>query len=202
MMASVLAFFCYIACFTNKYVCTWKKFPDISHVMGRPPLNQLYSIMLTLYSYTKLAETRVHYDKLVPFAPPFATAILVLSSIVSFVMGPCIGYFDCYFNMQMHVLSAGYFTLGELIYVFTIVIVVSSNRDRFGSDANYYIDNCILALVLMAVVGVLMQYSNNTLGFAMSQFGEWIAFYSDFFIRYNLASIMKYKSVMVPSKTL
>jgi hypothetical protein len=54
----------------------------------------------------------------------------------------------------------------------------------------------------MAVVGVLMQYSNNTLGFAMSQFGEWIAFYSDFFIRYNLASIIKYKSVMVPSKTL
>ncbi len=39
MMPTVLAFFCYIACYTNKYVCTWKKFPDISHVMGRPPLN-------------------------------------------------------------------------------------------------------------------------------------------------------------------
>ena len=158
--------------------------------------------MLTIYSCTKLAETRVHYDKLVPFTPPFVTAILVLSSIVSFVLGPCIGYFDCFYNMQMHVFSAGFFTLGELIYVFTIVIVVALNRNRFGLDANYYIDNCILALILMAVIGVLMQYSNNTLGFAMSQIGEWIAFYSDFFIRYNLASIMKYKSVLVPSKTL
>jgi hypothetical protein len=53
MMASIIAICGYQACATGKFECTWKKFPDISHVMGGPPLNKLYAIMLTVYSCTK-----------------------------------------------------------------------------------------------------------------------------------------------------
>ena len=53
----------------------------------------------------------------------------------------------------------------------------------------------------MAIVAILMQLGSSTLGFAIGQIGEWIAFYCDFFVRFNLATIMKYKCVLVPSKT-
>lgn len=45
-----------------------------------------------------------------------------------------------------------------------------------------------------------MHIGNKSLGINMNQIGEWIAFYTDFFIRFNLAIIMKYSCTLVPSK--
>ena len=126
--------------------------------------------------------------------------LILLSAAASFIFGPLIGYFDCYYDMDHHMLATNIFTIGEIIYVFSVVYLVASNRSQFSSSVTSNISNCINALYLILVVGVFMHIGNKTLGINMNQIGEWIAFYTDFFIRYNLAIIMKYSCVVVPSK--
>ena len=118
--------------------------------------------------------------------------LILLSAAASFIFGPLIGYFDCYYDMDHHMLATNIFTMGEIIYVFSVVYLVASNRSQFSPSVSSNISNCINALYLILVVGVFMHIGNKTLGINMNQIGEWIAFYTDFFIRYNLAIIMKY----------
>jgi hypothetical protein len=105
MMASIIAVCGYQACQEGKFECTLQKFPDISHVMGGPPLNKLYSIMLTVYSCTKQAEARAYYNRLSGFVSPLVNNFLLFAATVSFIFGPLIGFFDCYYDMDMHMLA-------------------------------------------------------------------------------------------------
>ena len=102
MMAGGLAFFGYRSCQTGEFECTLKEFPDISHVMGVAPLNKLYSIMLTVYSFTKQAEARAYHGRLSSFVSSTTNNILLLCAIASIIFGPCIGYFDTYYNVTVH----------------------------------------------------------------------------------------------------
>lgn len=197
MMVSLTGICGYRACVTGEFVCSWQSFPDISHTMGHAPLNKLYAIMLTIYSCTKQAEARAYHDKLSTMVSPLYNTVLLLAALTSFIFGPCIGYFDCYFDMPHHMLSAQLFTIGEIIYVVGVVYALCHNRSQFSPEANSTIDVCVKALGLMAIVAVLMQIGSGTLGFAVGQIGEWIAFYCDFFVRFNLAKVMKYKCIVV-----
>lgn len=102
MMAMTISYFGYEACTAGTFVCTPQSFPDISHLMGNPPLNKLYSIMLTIYSCTKQAEARAYYHRLSGFVSPLMNNVLLLAAVVSFVFGPLIGFFDCYYDMPHH----------------------------------------------------------------------------------------------------
>ena len=104
IMAGVIAICGYQACTTGKFECTWTSFPDISHVMGGPPENKLYSIMLTIYSCTKQAEARSYHHRISGFVSPLVNNILLLAATASFIFGPLIGYFDCYYDMEHHML--------------------------------------------------------------------------------------------------
>ena len=53
---------------------------------------------------------------------------------------------------------------------------------------------------MVLVVGLCMTQGNSYWGISIKQIGEWISFYSDFFIRYNFAIIMRYTCKVVPSK--
>lgn len=128
-------------------------------------------------------------------------SLILLAATASFIFGPLIGYFDCYYDMDHHMLATNIFTMGEIIYVYSVVYLVATNRSQFSSSVSSNINNCVNALYLILVVGLLMHIGNKTLGINMNQIGEWIAFYSDFFVRFNLAIIMKYSCVLVPSKT-
>lgn len=97
--------------------------------MGVAPRNKLYSIMLTIYSCTKQAEARAYHDKLSTFASPLVNSLILLSAAASFIFGPLIGYFDCYYDMDHHMLATNIFTIGEIIYVFSVVYLVASNRN-------------------------------------------------------------------------
>ena len=127
--------------------------------------------------------------------------MILLSATASFIFGPLIGYFDCYYDMEHHMLATNIFTIGEIIYVFSVVYLVASNRNQFSPSVTSNISNCVNSLYLILVVGVFMHIGNKSLGINMNQIGEWIAFYTDFFIRFNLAIIMKYSCTLVPSKT-
>jgi hypothetical protein len=127
--------------------------------------------------------------------------LILLAATASFIFGPLIGYFDCYYDMDHHMLATNIFTIGEIIYVFSVVYLVASNRSQFSPSVSSNIGYCVNSLYLILVVGVFMHIGKQTLGININQIGEWIAFYTDFFIRFNLAIIMKYTCVVVPSKT-
>lgn len=87
---------------------------------------------------------------------PLYNSVLLLAALASFIFGPCIGYFDCYFDMPHHMLSAKIFTLGEIIYVVGVVYAICQNRNQFSPSANSTIDVCVKALAVMAVVAIMM----------------------------------------------
>jgi hypothetical protein len=200
MMATIIAYFGYTSCMAGDFVCTWEKFPDISHVMGVAPLNKLYAIMLTIYSCTKQAEARAYNDKLSGFVSPLVRGILLLAATASFIFGPCIGFWDCYYNMDIHCQVTQIFTIGEIAYLFIIVYLLATNRNQFDASASPIIDRCIVGLVCVTIDGIAMNLGPQVTGISIAQIGEWIAFYIDFFLRFNLAYVMKYKSVVRPIK--
>ena len=149
--------------------------------MGVAPLNKLYSIMLTIYSCTKQAEARAYNDKLSGFVSPLMRGLLLLAATASFIFGPCIGFWDCYYDMDIHCQVTQIFTIGEIVYLFLFVYLIATNRNQFDPSANPIIDP-------------------EVTGISIAQIGEWIAFYIDFFLRFNLAYIIQYKSVVRPIK--
>jgi hypothetical protein len=200
MMASIIAICGYLACTAGEFTCTLQKWPDISHIMGVAPRNKLYAIMLTIYSATKQAEARAYHDKLSTFVSPLVNSVLLLSALASLMFGPCIGYWDCYYNMDMHCSVTQIFTIGEGIYVFILVYVLTTNRDQFDPKTYVYMDRCKTALFLVTIDGILMFIGGKELGISIAQIGEWIAFYIDFYVRFQLAQIMRYNSIVVPAK--
>ena len=169
--------------------------------MGGPPLNKLYAMMLTAYSMTKQAEARAYHDRLSSFVSPTLNNVLLFFALMSFICGPGIGYFDCYYNMDWHMFFTGWFTAGEIFYVVILVYVIHTNRNQFDASTYPLINRCLFALFIAAIDGLFMHFADNFPGVHVNQIGEWIAFYIDFFCRYNLAMIIKYRSEVVPSKT-
>ena len=199
MMASTIAYFGFVACSEGTFECTLEKFPDISHLMGGPPLNKLYAIMLTIYSCTKQAEARAYYHRFSGFLNPTINNFLLLAAATSFVFGPMIGFFDCYWDMDHHQMATDLFTYAEIAYGFTIYYVVSTNRNQFDASAGPAIDRCFYALCMATVVGICMNLGQEVIGpYAINQIGEWVAFYSDFFIHYQIATFIRYTSTVVP----
>jgi hypothetical protein len=168
--------------------------------MGVAPRNKLYSIMLTFYSCTKLAEARAYHDKLSTFASSTVNALLLLFATASFIFGPLIGYWDCYYNMDKHMLATQIFTVGEILYIYTIVYLITTNRNQYNPSVHRNIDLCVYQLYFVTFIGLLMYMGNGELGINIAQIGEWCAFFSDFWIRYNLAQMMQYTCEVVPVK--
>ena len=96
--------------------------------MGVEPLNKLYAMMLMIYSFTKQAEARTHNQRILSFVSPLTSNILLLAAACSFIFGPCIGYWDCYYDGDTHVKVTACFTIGEVVYLFILVPILASNR--------------------------------------------------------------------------
>ena len=134
MMASIIAICGYIACTGGEFGCTLQSWPDISHLMGVAPRNKLYAIMLTIFSCCKQAEARAYHDKLSEIASPLFNSFILLGATASFIFGPLIGYFDCYYDMDHHMLATIIFTVGEAIYVYPVVYLMATNRSNFSAS--------------------------------------------------------------------
>ena len=193
MMATLIAIFGYRACIQGEFECTVQHFPDISHVMGVTPLNKLYAMMFMVYSFSKQAEARAHYQHLQSFVSPLVNNLLLVAAAFGFVFGPCIGFWDCYMNMDIHVKVTTLFTSGEVAYLFIIVPVMALNRSHYAPEASPIIDSCCLGIFTVLCVGAVMHLGGLP-GVSTNQIGEWIAFYSDFFVRFQMARLIKYKN--------
>ncbi len=100
--------------------------------MGDPPYNKLYSIMLAGYVFNKQALVRAFHDRLTGIASTSTNQWLLIFGIMGVVFGPCIGYWDCYFNLSVHVFVVTLFCIGEVGYTLTIIGVLNNNRDKFS----------------------------------------------------------------------
>jgi hypothetical protein len=198
MMATTIAYHGYTACTTGVFVCTPQKFPDISHLMGNPPLNKLYAIMFTIYSCVKQAEARAYYSRLSGFVSPLVNNVLLLAALVSFIFGPLIGFFDVYYDEPHHMLATGLFTGGEAVYVYLLMYVICTNREQFPSSAGNAIFRIQISLAIVLVTGTIMHFKQDFPGYAVDQIGEWIAFFNDFFVRFQIASFIRYTGKVVP----
>ena len=116
MMAAIICYCGYVKCNDGSFNCE-NHFPDISHVMGRAPLNKLYAIMLTVYACVKQAQVRAYHERLRGIASPGTNSNLLIYGAISCVFGPMIGYFDVYYNMTVHCSVVALFVIGELLYV-------------------------------------------------------------------------------------
>ena len=197
MMATLIAIFGYRACMQGEFECTVQHFPDISHVMGVAPLNKLYAMMFMVYSFSKQAEARAHYQHLQSFVSPLVNNLLLVAAAFGFVFGPCIGFWDCYMNMDIHVKITTLFTSGEVAYLFIIVPVMALNRSHYAPEASPIIDSCCLGIFTVLCVGAVMHLGGLP-GVSTNQIGEWIAFYSDFFVRFQMARLIQYKNEVRP----
>jgi len=198
MMLTVLTYFGYTACNSEDQPfgeCTLHKMPDISHVMGVAPLNKLYAIMLTIYSATKQAEARAYYNYLSTFVSPLVNNFLFFVAVVAMITGPGIGYWDCYFDMDTHCLMAGIFSGAEVIYLYSLCYIMSKNREQFGPHAQHVITRMQYLLAFIAVSELCsLLPSILPFGHIFAAYGEWIAFYTDFIIRFQLAAVIRYTS--------
>jgi hypothetical protein len=187
MMMSFLLYFLIIQCQEGVFTCSATDFPDISHTMGNPPYNKLYSMMLTCYSWSKQAEARAYYSKLKPFVNPIVNMLMLAAAGVSFIFGPMIGFFDVYYDKPHHMEVVKYFTLGEVIYLLTMLCVVSIHRSEFGSGSGLYITLFQACMLLFFVFAWLQSNQTYFVEYDKGAICEWIVFFFDFLSRCCLA---------------
>jgi hypothetical protein len=175
-------------------------FPDVSHVMGRPPFNKLYAIMLTFYAFDKQAYVRAYHDRLSPIiGESKKNSLLVLFGVVSCISGPGIGFYDVFYNMHMHCLIVAFFVIGEIGYIFTIISVLKNNRSQFPEAASSKIDRLILCRAILFVEGVISlgsKYIHYDLH-AYGAFIEWTVFIMTFYVFTLLSEVMPYELKVV-----
>ena len=130
MMTVVIGYFGWVACQDLRFgECSMDNFMDISHLMGNPPSNKLYAIMLTVYSATKFYEASAYYNRLSTFVSPLVNNFLFFAACVAMIAAPGIGYYDCYFNMHMHMTFTTTFVIGEILYLYPLCYILHHNRE-------------------------------------------------------------------------
>jgi hypothetical protein len=168
--------------------------------MGKAPLNKLYAIMLTAYAYVKQAYVRAYHHRLQGVASPCTQQAMLIYGGMSCVFGPMIGFFDVYYDMQVHCFVVALFVVGEVLYIFTATGVLNSSRGAFPQSVQGGIDTMVNCRNLTIVLGVI------TLGAKVlsididpySAYIEWILFNLSFYIFHVLGQIMPYNAVVVP----
>ena len=105
--------------------------------MGIAPLNKLYSIMLTFYSFNKLNYVRAFYQNIstIPGTEQ-KNQLLLCFGLLSVICAPMIGFFDVFYDMKMHCTFTSLFVIGEVGYVCTITSVLKNHHDYYqGTQA-------------------------------------------------------------------
>jgi len=139
MMATVIALFGYKACYDPSFIppdggafsCKMTDFFTISDIMGVAPWNKLYAIMMTVYSFSNLAEMRCWDDRLTTFTTSSTRTVLWIGTVVGMIFGPGIGFYDCYYDGHWHQFVTNVFVFGQLLYIYPLVYILSQNKAQF-----------------------------------------------------------------------
>ena len=111
------------------------------------------------------------------------------------IFGPCIGYFDCFYDIHTHCTVTSLFVIGEIGYIFTVTSVLKNHRDHFpGDKAQGQINTMIMLRAVLAIEGIIT-YGSKIYGInigACGAFIEWAVFHETFYIFAVLSEIMPY----------
>jgi len=200
-MAGILILCGYQECTNGHQECNWNHFPDVSHVMGKPPLNKLYAIMLTFYACVKQMQVRAYNHRLNGIASKCTQKALITYATISCIFGPAIGYFDVYYNMTIHCTCTALFVVGEVLYIFTVIGVMTSCKDAFkGLEA--YISRLVFLRLVVIVLGVIT-LGSKVVGKDIGIWGaviEWTLFIESFYVFSIFATMMQYSVSFIPKQ--
>jgi hypothetical protein len=113
-----------------------------------------------------------------------------------------IGFFDVYYDMQIHCFCVALFVVGEVLYIFTATAVLNECRDKFPQSAQGSINTLVTCRAVTVVLGVVT-LGAKVLSYDIDPYSayiEWILFNLSFYIFGVLGSIMPYNVVVVPQK--
>jgi hypothetical protein len=199
-MGAIIIYCGYLGCTDGTFTCDNKSFPDISHVMGKPPLNKLYAIMLTAYACVKQAYVRAYHERLTGIASSGTNKALLIYGAISCIFGPMIGFWDVYYDMHVHCFVVALFVIGEVLYILTMTALLNETRTQWPDSAQASIDRLVTCRLITVVLGV------TTLGAKVigadidpySAYIEWTLFNLSFYIFGVMSSIMPFQDVVVP----
>jgi hypothetical protein len=200
-MAGILLACGYHACTTGLQECSSTHLPDISHVMGMAPWNKLYAIMLTFYSCVKQCYVRAYHHRFNGIASKGTQKALLIYATLSCIFGPCIGFFDCYYNMTMHCTVTAIFVVGEVLYIFTCIGILNSSR-QFFQGAEALIGRLVFLRTIVIGLGAVT-LGAKVFGFDIGIYSaviEWVLFIMSFYIFSIFSTIMPYTDVVLPKQ--
>ena len=158
--------------------------------------------MLTAYACVKQAYVRAYFERLQGIASESTNKNLVIYGLISCVFGPMIGYYDVYYNMQVHCAIVALFVIGEVMYVLTISRLLNKKKSYFSLTAQTKIGHVNLITNSIIVLGAI-KLSAKVLPIPLGYYGgflEWILFYASFYIFAILSDIMPCDNIVVPAK--
>ena len=166
--------------------------------MGKAPLNKLYAIMLTFYSCVKQAYVRAYHQRLTGVASKCTNKALLIYATISCIFGPCIGFFDCYYDMTVHCTVTAFFVAGEVLYFFTVVGVLSACKAAFPGFEGQ-IDWLVNLRRFVTVLGAIT-LGSKVVGYNIGIYSaviEWVLFITSFYIFAIFGNIMPYQDVLI-----
>ena len=166
--------------------------------MGVAPLNKLYAIMLTFYACVKQEYARAYHQRLNGIASKCTNKALLIYAALSCIFGPCIGFFDCYYDMTLHCTATALFVVGEVLYIFTVIGILSACKAAFAgfeSQINWLVQ-LRRGIVLLGAYTLGAKVFGYDIGI-YSAIIEWVLFITSFYIFAIFGSIMSYTDVLV-----
>jgi len=128
-------------------------------------------------------------------------SLMLIAAVVSCIAGPGIGYFDCYYDLDIHQACTNFFVMGEVVYCLTAISVIVTNRDKFtqSSYVQSRIDYLIYCRYFAVLLGVVKFYQSYGYDIGVwDAYIEWLAFNASFLIFGLLSCVMPYTLKVVP----
>jgi hypothetical protein len=123
---------------------------------------------------------------------------MVIYGAISCIFGPCIGFWDVYYDMQVHCFVVALFVIGEVLYIFTVTSVLKNGRSQFPQTSQSGIDTLITCRTITLVLGAITLGAKIT-GYKIgvySAYIEWTLFNLSFYIFGVLSQIMPFELVV------
>jgi hypothetical protein len=148
---------------TGRYQCTFAEFPMISDVICQEMYNRIFILLTATYMFgVHQVNLRAFYKQLYGVVSNGHNDTMFYIGIASMVALPMVGIFDEHMWIILHVISAGIFFGGFMIYARMLAVSMEANKSKFPADQQAAIQSMynnvtglILTTAACAVSGAL-----------------------------------------------
>ena len=120
---------------TGHYQCTYERFPMVSDVICQEMYNRVFILLTAIFMFgVQQANIRAYYKKLYGKISDGKNDTMFWFGFASMIALPMVGIFDEKMWSTMHVISAGIFFGGFLIYGSLLGGYIYKNRAQFPQE--------------------------------------------------------------------